>query len=74
MSLGGFQVVNRDRLKALPPPALADLARSDELELAYLHLQSLRNLGTMLGRLPDPVPPATAGSPQPSPTPDPALH
>jgi hypothetical protein len=74
MSLGGFQVVNRDRLKALPPPALADLARSDELELAYLHLQSLRNLGTMLGRLPDPLPPATAGSPQPSPTPDPALH
>jgi 7,8-dihydro-6-hydroxymethylpterin-pyrophosphokinase len=28
----------------------------------------------MLGRLPDPLPPATAGSPQPSPTPDPALH
>jgi hypothetical protein len=74
MSLGGFQVVNRDRLKSLPPPALADLARSDELELAYLHLQSLRNLGTMLARLNDPAPPAPAGALGPTPDPDSALH
>lgn len=47
---GSFNVVGRDRLKALSGEALARLAQSDELELIYLHLQSLRNLAT-LGQL-----------------------
>jgi hypothetical protein len=42
-SLTGFLGVNRDKLKALPGDSLADLAKTDELEWLYLHLQSLQN-------------------------------
>ena len=42
-SLGGFMAVSRDKLKELAPEKLAELARSDELELTYIHLHSLRN-------------------------------
>jgi hypothetical protein len=45
--LSGFMVINRAKLKALPDDQLAELARSDELELAYLHLISMRNLEAM---------------------------
>ena len=37
-SLTGFQVISRDRLKALDADQLAELAKSDALELAYLHV------------------------------------
>jgi hypothetical protein len=47
LALSGFMVVSRDRLKALAADALAELARSDQLELIYLHLQSLHNFTTM---------------------------
>jgi hypothetical protein len=47
-SLTGFQVISRDRLKALEGDKLLELARTDELELAYLHLQSLNNFSVML--------------------------
>lgn len=47
----GFQVVNRERLKALPGDKLAELAKTDELELIYLHLQSMRNFGILKDRL-----------------------
>ncbi len=46
---GYFNVVGRDRLKALSGDTLRSLAQSDELELIYLHLQSLRNFATMGG-------------------------
>jgi hypothetical protein len=49
-TLTGFMVVNRERLKALSAERLAELARTDELELAYLHLHSLRNLQAMRAR------------------------
>jgi hypothetical protein len=49
-SLTGFQVINRDRLKALDGDKLAELAKTDELELAYLHLQSLNNFSVMVER------------------------
>jgi len=42
-SLSGFSVVDRKKLKALPPEKLAELANTDELELLYLHLHSMRN-------------------------------
>ena len=42
-ALVGFTAVSRERLKALPGDALAALAKNDELELTYLHLQSMRN-------------------------------
>ena len=45
--LSGFMAVNRAKLKALPDDTLTELARSDELELAYLHLNSIRNLEAM---------------------------
>ena len=50
LSLTGFQVINRDRLKALDGDKLAELARSDALELAYLHLYSLNNFSVMVER------------------------
>jgi hypothetical protein len=43
MSLGGFMIVNRNRLKALPGDALARLAASGDLDLIYAHLHSQRN-------------------------------
>jgi hypothetical protein len=43
--------VNRDKLKALPGDKLADLAKADELELLYLHLQSMRNFQALPSRL-----------------------
>lgn len=51
MLLNGFMVVSRDKLKALPPETLADLAKTDELELIYLHLQSMRNFMAVKDRL-----------------------
>ena len=51
MSLGGFQVVDRKRLKALPAETLHQLAANDELELIYLHLQSMRNFNEVKDRL-----------------------
>ena len=54
LSLGGFMAVNRDRLKALPPEMLAELAKSDELELIYTHLHSLRNFDRLREKLSPP--------------------
>jgi hypothetical protein len=51
LSLGGFMAVNRDKLKALPAETLAELAKSDELELIYQHLHSLRNFDNLRERL-----------------------
>jgi hypothetical protein len=51
MSLGGFRAVDRAKLKALSGDALAQLAATDELELIYLHLQSMRNFGAVKDKL-----------------------
>ncbi len=50
-ALSGFKVASRKRLKALSGEALAELAKSDELELIYLHLQSMRNFDVVKDRL-----------------------
>ena len=50
VSLRGFQTVNRAKLKALDDATLAELARTDALELIYLHLQSMNNLNGLAGR------------------------
>jgi len=50
-SLSGFQTVSRERLKALAGDKLSELAKTDELELVYLHLQSLRNFAGFGERL-----------------------
>lgn len=49
-TLGGFLAVSRERVKALSGDVLAGLARSDELELIFTHLQSLRNFTPMVER------------------------
>ena len=51
LSLGGFWAVNRAKLKALPGDKLAELAKTDELELLYLHMQSMRNFNGLKDRL-----------------------
>lgn len=51
VSLGGFFAVNRDKLKALPGNTFAELAKTDELELLYLHMQSMRNFNSLKDRL-----------------------
>ena len=59
--LGGFQVVDREKLKKLGDEAALDLFRSDEMECIYLHLASLRHFNDMLERMqPEPAP-AEAG-------------
>jgi hypothetical protein len=51
MSLSGFMVVDRKKLNALPGEKLSELAKTDELELLYLHLQSMRNFAAVKDRL-----------------------
>lgn len=51
ISLTGFMVIDRARLKTLSSDKLAELAKTDELELIYIHLQSMRNFTGMRERL-----------------------
>jgi len=51
LSLVGFMAVSRDKVKALSGEKLADLAKSDALELLYLHLASMRNFAAMAERV-----------------------
>jgi hypothetical protein len=51
LSLSGFMAVNRAKLKAINPEKLAELAKTDELELLYLHLQSMRNFLSLPGKM-----------------------
>ena len=50
-SLTGFLTISRERLKGLDPEKLSEMARTDELELCYAHLHSLRNLTPMAQKL-----------------------
>jgi hypothetical protein len=51
IALTGFMAVNRDRLKKLTGEKLTELVQTNELELIYIHLQSLRNVSVMADRL-----------------------
>lgn len=51
LALGGFMAVPRKKLRALSGEALASLAKTDELELLYLHLYSMRNFGDVKDRM-----------------------
>ena len=68
LTLGGFMVASRDKLRALGGDALQQLARNDELEMLYLHLASLRNFNQVKDRL--------IGLPEapPAPAPEPAAE
>jgi len=54
--LTGFKIVNRDKLKALSGDVLSQMLKTDELELIFLHLFSLRNLGRLHEKLAAAVP------------------
>jgi hypothetical protein len=56
LSLGGFMGVSREKLKSLPGEALAQFAKTDELELIYMHLHSLRNFDRLRERLGNQLP------------------
>ncbi|MGI3210768.1 SapC family protein [Roseovarius tibetensis] len=58
--LAGFKTINRDKLRNLPAETLSDMAKRDELELCYLHLQSLNNLTPMTQRV------TAANTPEPA--------
>jgi hypothetical protein len=51
MAMTGFMAINREKLNGLPGETLSELAKSGELELAYLHLQSMKNFSAMLERV-----------------------
>jgi hypothetical protein len=51
ITLGGFLVVSRDKMRALGGDALQKLASNDELELLYLHMASMRNFNEVKDRL-----------------------
>lgn len=51
LSLGSFLTVSREKLRALDGEALAKLVKTDELELVYLHLYSMRNFNEVKDRL-----------------------
>ena len=51
LTLTGFQAINREKLKALSGDQLAELAKTDELELAYMQIQSMRNFSGMLEKV-----------------------
>lgn len=61
ISLTGFSVIDRARLKTLSSEALAELVKSDEMELIYAHLASMRNFAGMKERFP----PDAAAAPAP---------
>ena len=50
MRLAGFMAVNRERLKKLADDQVLALFKTDELELVYLHLQSMKNFNAMVER------------------------
>ncbi len=50
LRLAGFMAVNREKLKNLPDEKIAELFKTDELELVYLHLQSMKNFSGMAER------------------------
>ena len=43
-SLGGLSTINREKLKAIDTETLQTMLSTDELELCFVHLQSLNNL------------------------------
>lgn len=69
LSLTGFMAVNRTKLKAVPGDKLAELAATDELELIYLHLQSMRNFLALPERFPGVHADSTSREPAPAPPP-----
>jgi hypothetical protein len=69
LSLTGFMAASRPRLRELEPDKLAALAETDELELLYLHLYSMRNFVDVKDRLIGALPAEPRGQAAQAPTP-----
>jgi hypothetical protein len=52
LALTDFQVVSRTRLKQIGDTALREMFTSDDLELVYLHLQSMQAFAGLIAQLP----------------------
>jgi hypothetical protein len=52
LALTDFKVVSRTRLKQVGDAALREMFTSDDLELVYLHLQSMQAFAGLIARLP----------------------
>jgi len=52
LALTGFEVVSRERLKALPAEVLKELMANDGMELLFMHLASLAGFAGMIDRVP----------------------
>ncbi|MFT5175331.1 MAG: hypothetical protein ACI8W7_003521 [Gammaproteobacteria bacterium] len=52
LALTDFKVVSRTRLKQIGDTALREMFTSDDLELVYLHLQSMQAFAGLIARLP----------------------
>ena len=67
LSLNGFLSVSRDKLRQLDGASLATLAKTDELELLYLQLHSMRNFNDvkdrLIGSLNEAAPPVVTTAP-----------
>lgn len=50
-TMGGFMGVNRNKLKELKPAKLAELLKSDQMELIFAHLASLSNINSLMKRI-----------------------
>lgn len=50
-SIGGFQCVSREKLKNLSAKKLAELVKSDQMELIFAHLLSLNNVSVLMDKL-----------------------
>jgi hypothetical protein len=50
LSLSGFHTISRERLAAVEPAKIDALLKAGGLELVYLHLFSLANFGSLMGR------------------------
>jgi hypothetical protein len=71
LALQGFMAVSRERLKKLSGEQLADLVKTDELEMMYLHAQSMRNFRAMMERVsPGQAAPEEVGAPAEAPKPE----
>ncbi len=50
-AIGGFQCVNRAKLKALSEDKVAGLLKSDQMELIFAHLLSLNNVSKLMQKM-----------------------
>jgi hypothetical protein len=56
LSLTDFKVVNRQKLKQISDAALKEMFAADDLELVYLHLQSMQSFSGLIARVSEPEP------------------